>query len=153
MSRVPASRVPVVYAVGGAIGGSWVGALVTGTGHLPGWLVVTILISTGLGPPASAAAFDLAREANRPQHGGAATGVVNIGGFTAAVLSDIAIGLLLAIVGHGGHRPSAFEWPMASVPTMVAVGMAGFWWFDRLRHASLTTGPLDHGSWNRVAPG
>lgn len=131
MVRAPQSRVPLVYGVGAAIAGAWVAALAFGTGHVPGWLVVVILVSTGLGAPASAAAFDLAREANRHQRGGAATGVVNVGGFTAAVLSDLSIGVLLATVGHGGHRPSAFEWPMASVPSMVGVGLLGFWWCGR----------------------
>lgn len=133
MARWPGSRVPIVYGVGAAMGACWVVALLIGTGHVPGWLVVAILVSTGLGAPASAAAFDLAREANRPRNGGAATGVVNIGGFTAAVLSDLAIGLLLATVGHGGHHGSSFEWPMASIPAVVAIGMAGFWWCGRER--------------------
>ena len=127
MSRAPGSRVPLVYGVASAIGGFWVLALVIGIGDVPGWLVVTILVSTGMGAPASAAAFDLAREANSAERGGAASGVVNIGGFTAAVLSDIAIGLLLATVGHGGHRPSSFEWPMASIPIMMAIALGGFW--------------------------
>jgi len=127
MSRAPVSRVPLVYAVAAAIGGSWVLALVIGIGRVPGWLVVGILVFTGIGAPASAAAFDLAREANPPEHGGVASGVVNIGGFTAAVLSDIAIGLLLDSVGHGGHRPSSFEWPMASIPVMMALSVGGFW--------------------------
>jgi MFS family permease len=134
MTRRPRSRVPMVYGVGAAICASWVAALLVGAGHVPLWLVVAILVSTGVGAPASAAAFDLAREANRPQRGGAATGVVNIGGFSAAVLSDLAIGALLATVGHGGHRPSGFEWPMACIPSMVAVGTAGFWWCGRRAH-------------------
>lgn len=131
MTRHPRGRVPMVYAVAAAICGSWVAALAVGAGHVPSWLVVVILVSTGVGAPASAAAFDLAREANRPQRGGAATGVVNIGGFSAAVVCDLAIGALLATVGHGGHRPSGFDWPMACIPAMVAVGMAGFWWCGR----------------------
>jgi MFS family permease len=100
---------------------------------------VLILVSTGVGAPASAAAFDLAREANRPERGGAATGVVNLGGFSAAVLTDLAIGGLLAAVGHSGHRPSGFEWPMACIPVMVAVGTTGFWWCGR--HASRRSVP------------
>jgi MFS family permease len=131
MTRRPRWRVPMVHGVAAVILGSWVAALVVGTGRVPAWLIVVILVSTGVGAPASAAAFDLAREANRPRRGGAATGVVNIGGFSAAVLCDVAIGALLATVGHGGHRPSGFGWPMACIPAMVAVGMAGFWWCGR----------------------
>jgi hypothetical protein len=139
MSRTPSARGPLVYAVAGAIFVSWIAALAVGTGRVPGWLVVLILVSTGVGAPASAAAFDLAREANRPERGGAATGVVNLGGFSAAVLTDLAIGGLLAAVGHSGHRPSGFEWPMACIPVMVAVGTTGFWWCGR--HASRRSVP------------
>jgi MFS family permease len=92
-----------------------------------------LLVVTGIGGPASAIAFDLARESNRHERGGAATGVVNIGGFTGAVLADLAIGGLLDTVGRGGHSRAGFDWAMSVIPVMVALGMTAFWWCGRPR--------------------
>jgi hypothetical protein len=59
-------------------------------------LLAAVVVATGLGASVSVIAFDLAREANPPERGGTATGVVNIGGFACAVLADLVIGWLLA---------------------------------------------------------
>ncbi|HLX87038.1 MAG TPA: MFS transporter, partial [Acidimicrobiales bacterium] len=131
MVRAPGRRVAFVYATGGLLAGVWVLNLVLGLGHDPGWLIVVLLVATGVAGPASVVAFDLARQANPAERGGAATGVVNIGGFTAAVLADLAIGALLDTVGHGGHSPAGFTAAMAVMPAMVAVGLLGFWWSGR----------------------
>lgn len=131
MVRAPRHRTKVVYGAGGLLLGSWITTLAIGAGRDPAWVVIVLLVATGIGGPASAIAFDLARESNRHQRGGAATGVVNIGGFTGAVLADLVIGGLLDTVGHGGHSPAGFDWAMAVVPVMVAVGMAAFWWCGR----------------------
>lgn len=125
--RAPAWRSRLVYAVAGLLLVSWVAVLAVGPGRDPRWLVVGLLVVTGLGSPGSAPAFDLAREANRPEHGGAATGVVNIGGFTGAVVADVVIGAILAGPGHGGHHPGEFTAALCVVPAMVVVGLAGFW--------------------------
>lgn len=129
--RFPRYRATLVYCAAGLLLACWVLVLALGAGHDPAWVVVSLLVVTGFGGPASAVAFDLAREANRHERGGAATGVVNIGGFTGAVLADLAIGALLDTVGHGGHSPTGFDWAMAAVPVMVAVGIAAFWWCGR----------------------
>lgn len=135
MVRAPRRRPAVVYFGAGALVVCWVLALALGPGHDPAWVVVALLVATGLAGPTSAVAFDLAREANPHERGGAATGVVNIGGFTAAVLADLAIGALLDTVGHGGHAPSGFTWAMAVIPAMTAAGATAFWWSGRVPQA------------------
>jgi MFS family permease len=141
--RAPGRRATLVYLAAGALLVAWVAALAVGAGNDPAWLLVVLLIVTGFGGPASAAAFDLARVANRPERGGAATGVVNIGGFTGAVVANLVIGALLDTVGHGGHSPGGFNWAMAVVPAMVAAGLAAFCWCGRGERAekSVTTPP------------
>lgn len=140
MVRAPRRRTTIVYATAAVLLGCWVLTLAIGPGHDPAWVVVALLVVTGVGGPASAVAFDLAREANRYERGGAATGVVNIGGFTGAVLADLAIGALLDTVGHGGHSPVGFRWAMAVIPLMVGVGALAFWWCGRPGPSS---GPWD----------
>jgi MFS-type transporter involved in bile tolerance (Atg22 family) len=49
--------------------------------------------------PASMIGFDFARPANPPERLGTASGIVNIGGFTASVLTLFAIGVLLDATG------------------------------------------------------
>lgn len=131
MVRAPRRRTTLVYSLGGLLLACWVLTLGLGAGHDPAWVVVALLVATGVGGPASVVAFDLAREANRDERGGAATGVVNIGGFTGAVVANLAIGAVLDIVGHGGHSPADFERAMIVVPVMVAAGMIAFWWCGR----------------------
>lgn len=136
MVRAPRRRPTIVYATATVLFSCWVLTLALGPGHDPAWVVVALLVVTGVGGPASAVAFDLAREANRYERGGAATGVVNIGGFTGAVVADLVIGALLDTVGHGGHSPAGFRWAMAVVPLMVGLGTIAFWWCGRPRPPS-----------------
>ncbi|MHB8680995.1 MAG: MFS transporter [Acidimicrobiales bacterium] len=137
MLHAPGWRVPLVYVVSGLLLVSWVALLAVGPGHDPGWLTASALVMTGLGGPTTAVAFDLAREANRPERGGAATGVVNIGGFTGAVLADLVIGGLLSVLGHGER---AYAVSFAVIPVMVAFGLGAFWWYGRPARALLAVG-------------
>ena len=95
----------------------------------PSWCVLVVV--TGVGGSTSVIAFDLAREANPPERGGAATGVVNIGGFACAVLADLTIGWILDAVGRGGHGAVGYRPALAVVPVMIALGLVQFW---RLGH-------------------
>ena len=90
---------------------------------MPVWRWSLVLaVTTGVCGSTSVIAFDLAREANPPERGGAATGVVNIGGFACAVFADLVIGWVLAGVGHGGRDALGYRPAMAVVPVMTALG-------------------------------
>ena len=52
-------------------------------------------MALGLGGPGSMIGFDLARTSNPPRRLGTATGLVNVGGFVASLLTILAIGLIL----------------------------------------------------------
>jgi sugar phosphate permease len=125
--RAPRARASAVSGTALALLVTWVLVLSWGPGRAPGALVALLLVVTGLSGSASVIAFDLAREANPPERGGAATGVVNIGGFAGAVLADLVIGGVIDLVGHGGRGGAGYRPALVVVPVMVAFGLLRFW--------------------------
>ncbi|MFE0420925.1 nitrate/nitrite transporter [Streptomyces sp. NPDC058953] len=69
----------------------------------PFWLLITLCTVLGACGPASMIGFDFARPANPPERQGTASGIVNVGGFTASMTTLLAIGLLLDATG-GDYR-------------------------------------------------
>jgi len=70
-------------------------------GRPPLPLVALMLVLCGIGGAASMLAFDLARD-GAPAAGGSASGIVNLGGFSATIVAQGAIGLLVS--AHLGYR-------------------------------------------------
>lgn len=81
------------------------------------WLLVSLCAVLGACGPASMIGFDFARPANPPERQGTASGIVNIGGFTASMAALLAIGVLLDATG-GDYR-TAFS----SVFVLQALGV------------------------------
>jgi MFS family permease len=84
-------------------------------GDAPTWLLCVLVVTTGLGGPGSMIAFDLARTFAPASRLGQASGIVNIGGFTASLLAVLAIGLVLDAVTPGtstDYSGSAYRWAM-----------------------------------------
>ena len=74
------------------------------------------MIVAGLGGPASIIGFDLGRTSNPAHRLGAATGIINQGGFYASLFLVVAIGLVLDWRTPGGgtdYPASAFRWAMS----------------------------------------
>lgn len=67
----------------------------------PLWLLYALAISLGLGGPASLVAFDHARTHNPAHRLSTATGITNAGGFIAALLAILMIGIALDLQGAG----------------------------------------------------
>ena len=65
------------------------------------------------GGPASTIGFSLARDYNGRTVVGTATGVVNVGGFSAAILASLLVGGILDLAGRSDVPawPSAAPWP------------------------------------------
>jgi MFS family permease len=80
------STIALATAAGLALLLAWPG------GHPPLALIALVLATAGLGGAGSMLAFDLARDG-----GGSASGMVNIGGFSAAIVGQAAIGLLTSV--------------------------------------------------------
>ncbi|MEU3598893.1 MFS transporter [Streptomyces sp. NPDC006798] len=84
----------------------------------PLWLLIVLGTVLGACGPASMIGFDFARPANPPERQGTASGIVNVGGFTASMTTLLAVGLLLD--ASGGDYRTAF----ASVFVLQALGVA-----------------------------
>lgn len=68
----------------------------------PMWLLVVLVCSISAGGPASMVGFDLARSFTPLESTGRANGVVNVGGFSASLLTMAVIGVLLDLREPGG---------------------------------------------------
>jgi sugar phosphate permease len=131
ISHAPRSRPAIVLVSAGLLLAGWGLVLLWGAGPAPAVCIGLLVVATGIAGPASIVGFDVARETNRVDRGGAATGVVNIGGFTGAVVVDVAIGVLLTVAGHGGRDAAGFRLALATVPAMVVAGLVLFAAYSR----------------------
>jgi MFS family permease len=108
-ARHPLRRSWLVLAVIAATATAWTAVLAL-PGPAPRWLLVVLVGVLALGGPGSMIGFDYARTFNPGARQGAAVGIVNVGGFSAAVVSVLAIGLLLgAVGGPAGYTLAAFR--------------------------------------------
>ena len=98
--RHPLRRSWMVLAVGGAVALAWAAVLVH-PGRSPVWLLAVLVIVIGIGGPTSAIGFDYARTFNPSGRLGTASGMVNVGGFSTAVVSVLAVGVALDLVADG----------------------------------------------------
>jgi MFS family permease len=64
-------------------------------GQAPLPVLVLLVLALGLGGPGSMIGFEFARTFNPPNRLGTATGIVNVGGFVASLLTIMLIGLIL----------------------------------------------------------
>jgi len=99
--RIPhlRSRVLVLPAIGVQLA-AWV-AVIAWPGPAPLWLLYALAVALAMGGPASMIAFDHARTHNPAHRLSTATGVTNAGGFLAALLAILMIGLALDLQGAG----------------------------------------------------
>ena len=68
-------------------------------GPAPVWVLVLLMLSMALGGPGSLIAFDFARTFNPANRLGTATGIVNVGGFVASLITMLLIGIVLDVRG------------------------------------------------------
>ena len=87
-------------------------AVIVYPGPAPLWLLLALAVALATGGPASMIAFDHARTHNPSHRLSTATGVTNAGGFLAALLAILLIGLALDLQGAGTpatYRLDAFR--------------------------------------------
>ncbi|AYY11509.1 MFS transporter [Actinobacteria bacterium YIM 96077] len=96
VQRHPLRRSWLVLGVVLANASAWT-AVLAWPGEAPLWLLVLLILSLSLSGPGSMIGFDFARTFNPPNRLGTATGMVNVGGFTAALVTILAIGLVIDI--------------------------------------------------------
>ena len=102
--------------------------------------IVLLVVVVGVGGPASMVGFDLGRSFNPPDRLGAATGIINQGGFVASLLLVVAIGLVLDWRTPGAstdYAPGAFRWAMSVQYVLWAVGLTQIWRYRRRTRGQL----------------
>lgn len=99
-SRFLEHRVPFYLGVWAAIVAVWLAVLLW-PGTPPMWLLVVLMLVMPIGGPASMIAFEVARSHTPKSFMGFSTGLVNTGGFIAALLVIVLIGLILDLLGAG----------------------------------------------------
>ncbi len=130
VARHPLRRSTLALGIITLISASWAAVLLW-PGPAPLALLVVLLILLAVGGPGSMIGFDFARTFNTPRSMGTATGIVNVGGFTAALISVYFIGLILdlqfaAAGGQGDlYNLDAFRWAMAFQFLPLAAGAIG----------------------------
>jgi MFS family permease len=104
-ARVPYRRSQIVLSIVVAIVAVWAVVLLW-PGRAPLWLLVLLVVVVAIGGPGSMVGFDLARTFHPSERLGRASGVINVGGFVASLLTIGLIGLILDHRAPGG--PSTY---------------------------------------------
>ena len=91
------------------------------------WLLLLLVLALALCGPGSMIGFDYARTFNPPNRLGTATGIVNVGGFVASLLTILLVGVLLDVADRGGqYTLHGFRVAMSVQFVVWAVGLTGF---------------------------
>jgi MFS family permease len=126
------ARVPFALGVAFVTIAGW-SAIVFGFGEQPPHALLLVMVAiTAVGGPASGIGFSLARDYNEPSLVGTASGVVNVGGFTASIIAAVGVGRVLDLVGD--DDAAAFRLAFAMAIAVQAVGaILAVRWYRRLR--------------------
>jgi len=101
VSRHPLRRSTMVLLIAGATAAAWAAVLLM-PGRSPLWLLAGLVVVLAIGGPGSMIGFDFARTFNPAHRIGTATGIVNVGGFIAALVAIFLIGLVLDVLYASG---------------------------------------------------
>ena len=128
--RRPQCRTGLVLAMIAACAVAWTVVLALPV-RAPSWLLVVLVVVLSTGQPVSIIAFDFARTFNPPTSLGTAQGMVNTGGFIAALLMMQGMGIIIGAAG--GYSFDAFRlawtaqyliWAVAAIGVTVSARRA-----------------------------
>lgn len=124
-ARFAAQRMWVVAIGVAMILVAW-GTVLLVPGAAPLWLLFALVVIVGLGGPTSMVAFEVLRTHAPARQLGIATGLVNTGGFTAALVAIFSIGLILDLQGAGTpetYTTAAFKIAMGVQIPLLILGL------------------------------
>jgi MFS family permease len=103
------------------------GLVIAWPGRAPLPILVLLVLALGLGGPGSLIGFDLARTFNPPSRLGTATGMVNVGGFVASLVTILLVGLILdaRTGGRANYDIGDFKVAMSVQYLVGAIGLVG----------------------------
>ncbi|MFT4212260.1 MAG: MFS transporter [Microbacterium sp.] len=118
----PAIAVVSVLAQAATLGG-----ILLWPGPAPIWLLIVWMVALSSGSAASMIAFDVARRHNPVQRLSTATGVVNMGGFIAALIAMYVIGLVLDLqhADPSSYTLDELRWAFGAIGVLWLVGLGG----------------------------
>lgn len=94
-------------------------------GRAPVWLIVLLVLVLAVNGPTSMVGFDFARSFNPSGRLGSATGIVNMGGFVASLLTIFLVGLVLDAFGEAPNYSLAdFKLAFATQYLVWGIGLA-----------------------------
>ncbi len=126
-ARWPLRRSVLVFTILGATALTWT-VVLAWPGRAPLPLLVLLVVVLGTNGPGSMIGFDFARTENPAERMGSASGVVNVGGFVASLLTILAIGAVLDVLTPGGstdYELSAFRAAFAVQYVFWTIGLIG----------------------------
>ncbi|SEO44280.1 Nitrate/nitrite transporter NarK [Trujillonella endophytica] len=132
--RWPLHRSTLVFAILVATVAVWTVVLLW-PGRVPLPVLVVLVVVLGTNGPGSMIGFDFARTWNPVERQGSASGVVNVGGFVASLLTILAIGVVLDVLTPGGstaYDRDAFRGAFAVQYVFWAIGAVGVFRHRRL---------------------
>lgn len=135
----PWHRSTLVLGIVGTIVAAWT-VVLAWPGPAPFWLLLVLVVVTGVGGPASMIGFDLGRTSNPSERLASATGIINQGGFYASLVLVVAIGVILDWRTPGSstaYTPEAFRWAMSFQYVLWALGLTQVWRYRRRTRAWL----------------
>jgi MFS family permease len=126
-ARWPLRRSVLVFSILGATASVWT-VLLLWPGRAPIPLLVVLVVVLGTNGPGSMIGFDYARTWNPVERQGSASGVVNVGGFVASLLTILAVGAVLDLLtpGHStDYSLGAFRAAFSVQYVFWAIGLVG----------------------------
>jgi sugar phosphate permease len=108
-ARFPFRRSNLVLGIVGTMALAWMIVLLW-PGIPPFWMIVVLFTVVAAGGPGSLIGFDFARTYNPPVRHGAASGFVNLGGFTVTVIVVLLVGVLLDLQSPGASTEQLYAW-------------------------------------------
>ncbi|MFL6094248.1 MAG: nitrate/nitrite transporter [Blastococcus sp.] len=125
--RWPLRRSALVFTILALTASIWTVVLLL-PGPAPLWLLVVLVVVLGTNGPGSMIGFDFARTWNPVERQGSASGVVNVGGFVASLLTILAVGAVLDLLTPGASTDyglGAFRAAFSVQYVFWAVGLVG----------------------------
>lgn len=137
--RWPLRRSALVFGIVGASATIWT-VLLLWPGRAPLWLLVLLVVILATNGPGSMVGFDYARTFNPAGRIGSASGIVNVGGFVASLVTILVIGVVLDVLTpHGSTAYSLNSFRVAFLVQYVGwtLGLVMFWRARRTVRARL----------------
>ncbi|AGL19942.1 major facilitator transporter [Actinoplanes sp. N902-109] len=126
VERHPLRRSWVVLSVVAANALGW-GLVLAWPGRAPLVVLVALVVALGLGGPGSMIGFEFARTFNPPNRLGTATGIVNVGGFVASLITILLVGVILdaRTGGSADYDIADFKVAMSVQYALMLIGVVG----------------------------